>query len=122
MRKLVITFFILFYSIIACAKYIQTSKVKYKKNYDWSEYYTVDVTYMSGMELNSATKTFNYDSYSTYAIIFWDKDEATIIKISTFTGCGSEVKQSCITNKYSNLEGEDQEGRNWEICTRTYCY
>jgi hypothetical protein len=77
---------------------------------------------MSGSELNMATKTFKYDSYSTYAIIFWDKGEATVIKISSFTGCGSEVKQSCITNKVSNLVGEDQLGRTWEVCIKTYCY
>lgn len=46
---------------------------------------------MYGTELNRATKSYDYESYSTYAIIFWDKDEASVIKISSYTGCGSEV-------------------------------
>ena len=104
------------------AKYIQTCRVKYKKDYGWSDYYTVEVTFISGTELNRATKTFNYDGFATYAIIFWDKDEATVIKISSFTGCGTEVTQNCITNKVSNLEGEDQQGRGWEVCSKNYCY
>lgn len=104
------------------AKYIQTCKVKYKRNYDWSDYYTVEVIFMSGFELNNATKTFNYSVYSTYAIIFWDNDEASVIEISTFTGCGTEVTQNCITNNVVNLEGEDQQGRRWEICTKSYCF
>jgi len=107
---------------IANAKYVQTCKIKYKKEYGWSKYYTVDVTFMSGTELNNATRTFDYDGFSTYAIIFWDKDEATVIKISSFTGCGTEVKKSCITNKVMNLEGKDQQNRKWEVCTNDYCY
>ena len=104
------------------AEYTQTCKVKYKRNYDWSDYYTVDVHFYSGRELNNATKSFNYDSFSTYAIVFWSNDQATVMKLSSFMGCGSAITQSCISNKPWNLEGEDQEGRNWEICTKSYCY
>jgi hypothetical protein len=123
MKKTLITILTIFFLCSAAeAKYTQTCKVKFKKNYDWSDYYTVEVTFMSGMELNRATKSFDYDGFSTYAIIFWDKDEATVIKISSFTGCGTEVTQSCITNKVSNLEGEDQQGRGWELCSKSMCF
>lgn len=123
MKKIFIMLLILLLNVLyTYAKYTQTCKVKYKRQYDWSNYLTVDVTFMSGVELNNATKTYKYDSYSTYGIIFWDKDEASIIKVSSFTGCGSEVTKSCITNKTLNLEGEDQVGKNWQICTKDYCY
>lgn len=122
-KKIILTILtVLFFIGVSDAKYVQTCKVKYKRNYDWSDYYTVEVTFMSGTELNRATKTFDYDGFSTYAIIFWDKDEASVIKISSFTGCGTEVSQSCIANKVTNLEGEDQQGRTWEVCTKNYCY
>jgi len=65
---------------------------------------------------------FDYDGFSTYAIIFWDKDEITMIKISSFTGCGTEVKKSCITNKVISLEEKDQQDRSLEVCTKDYCY
>lgn len=97
-RLIFLLILFLFTGSLANAKYVQTCKVKYKKNYGWSDYYTVDVTFVSGTELNRSTNTYDYDSYSTYTIIFWDKDEASVIKISTYTSCGSEVKQSCITN------------------------
>ena len=107
---------------ILFAKHTQTCKVKYRNNYSWSKYYTVDVTFLSGHELNKATKSFDYDTYNTYAVIFWDDDEASVIKVDSYTGCGTEVKQSCITNKVMNLEGEDQQGVKWELCTKSYCY
>ena len=116
----ILTFFLLIGAIQG--QYTQTCNVKYKKNYGWSDYYNVDVTFISGTELNRETRSFNYDGFSTYAIIFWDNDEVSAIKISSFTGCGTKVKQSCITNKVTNLEGEDQEGRGWEICTKDYCF
>jgi hypothetical protein len=123
MKKSILTILtVFFFCFTVDAKYTQTCKVKYKKNYGWSDYYTVEVSFMSGTELNRVTKSYDYESYSTYAIIFWDKDEASVIKISSYTGCGSEVSQSCISNKVTNLEGEDQQGRGWEVCTKSYCY
>jgi hypothetical protein len=123
MKKIILTLLtISFLCSTTEAKYVQTCKVKYKKNYEWSDFYTVEVTFMSGTELNRAIKTYEYDSYSTYAIIFWDKDQASVIKISTYVGCGTEVTQSCISNKVTNLEGEDQKGKGWEICAKNLCY
>ncbi len=122
MKKTLITILTIFLLCgTASAKYTQTCKVKYRKNYSWSDYYTVEVTFMSGTELNTATKSLNYDGFSTYAIIFWDKEDS-VIKVSSFTGCGTEVTQSCITNKVINLEGEDQHGRGWEVCTKSFCF
>jgi len=45
------------------------------------------------------------------------KQSKCVIKITSFTGCGTEVTQYCINNNVTNLEGEDQQGRDWEICT-----
>jgi hypothetical protein len=123
MKKIILTFLVVLFVIgTADAKYSQTCKVKYKKDYGWSDYYTVEVKFMSGTELNRATNSFNYDSFTAYAIIFWGQNEASIIKISSFTGCGLEVTQNCISNKVTNLEGEDQQGRDWEVCSNNYCF
>jgi hypothetical protein len=96
--------------------------VKYAASYGWSKYYTVDVTFMTGSELNKATSSLSYSSFSTYAIIFWGQNEATVIKLTNILGCGYETKQSCISNHVMNLNGSDQEGKSWEVCTKQYCY
>lgn len=36
------------------AKYVQTCDVKYMTQDGWSKKYTVDVTFLSGLELNTA--------------------------------------------------------------------
>jgi len=77
---------------------------------------------MTGSELNSATTSFNYSSYSTYAIIFWGEGQASVIKLSSYTGCVSEADKNCITNTYTNLKGRDQDNDDWEICVSNYCY
>ncbi|SES84325.1 hypothetical protein SAMN05444285_102245 [Draconibacterium orientale] len=121
-KFLLLAFLLLCIGLTSSAKYVQTCKAKYKTNYEWSKYYTVDVTFISGSELNTATSTYNYASYSTYAVIFWGDDKATVIKLSSYTGCGTEVTKDCISNTIGNLKGEDQEGRDWEVCVSGYCY
>lgn len=104
------------------AKYVQTCKIKYKTNYEWSKYYTVEVNFLTGSELNSATRTFNYQAFSVYAVVFWGNDQASVVKISSILMCGNEVSKECIINSLTNLKGEDQQGKNWEICVTGYCY
>ena len=104
------------------AKYRRTATIKYKKEYGWSKTYTVEVNFLTGYELNQATSTYNYDMYSVYAVIFWDKNQATVIKLKTFLLCGTEVTEDCIDNSITDLEGTDQDGDKWNICISTYCF
>jgi hypothetical protein len=114
---LLITLFV----IPSQGKYVQTCEVKYQTQDGWSKKYTVDVTFISGSELNTATNSFKYNAFSVYAIIFWSKDEATVIKVKTFLTCGTEVEKSCITNTFGDLKGIDQEDREWNICKDDIC-
>ena len=88
----------------------------------WSKKYTVNVSFYSGSELNKATNSFKYSSFSVYAIIFWDNEEATVIKISSFLICSEIVDSDCITNTVGDLKGADQDGDSWKICISDYCY
>jgi hypothetical protein len=122
MRKAVFFLTFFFISLNSYARYTQTCSVKYWTQEGWSKKYTVDVTFMSGFELNDATNSLRYYAYSTYAIIFWGNDKATVIKISSFTGCGFEVDKDCIANNIYDLKGKDQDDDEWKICVSSYCY
>ena len=118
------TFLIAFLSIsfISEAKYVQTCAAKYKTEDGWSKTYKVNFTFMAGYEMNTTTKTYNYDMYSVYAIIFWGEGKATIIKSSSYLSCGTEVAKSCISSSISDIKGKDQDGDEWNVCVSTYCY
>ena len=107
---------------ISNAKHTKQCKVKYKVEYGWSKTYTVDVTFLTGSELNSATGTYNYSSYSVYAVIFWAQNEATVIKIRNILLCGMKVTQSCIDGIIGDLQGYDQDDDYWNICTGDFCF
>jgi hypothetical protein len=92
---LTLTFFLSISTIQA--KYVQTCSVKYMTKDGWSKKYTVDVTFISGTELNEATSSFKYSSYSVYAVIFWSKEQVTVIKLSSYLSCGDNVDKNCIT-------------------------
>jgi len=107
------------------ARYLQTSKVKYMTNNNlWSDIYTVDVTFMSGLELNTATKSYKYSFYDVYAIIFWGDGQATVIKTETMYYYKKEVDISIIkkASYYGEIVGKDQYSTKWKICvTDTNC-
>ena len=77
---------------------------------------------MTGYELNTATRTFNYSAYSVYGIIFWAQNEATVIKLNTALLCVSEVDCYCIDNSIVDLQGYDQDGDKWNICLSSFCF
>ena len=77
--------------------------------------YKVEAKIFSGRELNRRTRTFKYSSFSTYAIIFWSNDQATVIKLGNVIG-------GRISEIGSNT-GVDQQGRPWSIKKgHRFCY
>lgn len=90
----------------------QTLCVKYQTQSGWSKGYSVEVNVMKGSTLNQKTGTFNYNSYSTYGIIFWSDDQASIIELSYFTGSFTAY----------GTNGTDQRGRKWQLSKTSYCY
>jgi hypothetical protein len=124
MLKRIVALFSLFALVtptVANARHVQTSKVRYETQDGRSKWYSVDVTYLAGAELNTATNSFRYNGFANYAVIFWDKDEASVIKISSFMICGMELTASCMPS-FGNMKGKDQQGRGWEICTSDLCF
>lgn len=87
---------------VICAKYRTTN--------GWSKGYRVEATIAKGSELNQATKTFNYSGLSTYVVIFWNKDEASIIEMDL--PWLSPIAQ----------EGKDLRGVKWEIAKTSICF
>jgi len=120
MKKLLLGL-LLVLSINASAKFTETLNIKYETRYGWSKYYTVDVTFITGYELNQATRTFNYSSYSTYAVVFWGQGQATVIKLSGYVACGFDAQPYCLMYNTS-LQGIDQDGDKWFICLTNVCY
>jgi hypothetical protein len=103
---------------VSKAEYRERCVAEYVTQSGWSDPYKVDCTYMTGMELDRATSTYNYDSLSLYAVIFWGQHQASVIKLNTTNFCGYTAG-SCATQTLILLpmEGIDQEGRPWKLCS-----
>lgn len=90
---------------------------KYMTNYSWSKAYQVQTQIYSGQELNQATGNpfGNYDMFSHYAVIWWNKGQASIIKINDIYVAGGMLL---------NTNGIDQNGRQWQLSDNSYgfCY
>lgn len=85
-----------------CATYKNTGKS-----------YKVEARFYSGNELNQRTKTFNYEAFSNYVVIFWGQGQASVIELDYAIGGISPF----------GSEGKDQNGYKWEISSSTsFCY
>ena len=104
------------------AKYVQSCNASYMTRDGWSKKYIVDVTFMSGKEMNEATNSYKYSTYSVYSIIFWGEGKATVIKVSNFLTCGDVVDKNCIKNTIGDIKGKDQEETEWKICVSGICF
>lgn len=81
--------------------------VKYRKDYGWSKGYTVQGTVIDGSDLNSAVGSFSrFKSFSTYVVVFWDRDQASIFELPAMAMGGVPMFET---------EVEDQQGRKWQI-------
>jgi hypothetical protein len=105
---------------VAEARYRIRAKVRYDTQDGRSKWYTVEVTMLTGSELNTATKSFRYRGFSNYAVIFWDQNEASVIRVRTVLICGMEFEESCMPI-LGRMKGTDQQDREWEICTAIFC-
>ena len=81
--------------------------VKYEKEYGWSKSYAVEVTVIEGSELNKKVGSYTrFRSFATYAVIFWDEGEATILELPAMSMGSLPIFES---------QAKDQEGRLWKI-------
>lgn len=122
MKKTLFFFLITILSFNANAKYRQVCNAQYMTQNGWSKIYQVEVTFMTGYEMNTATNSYRYNTSSVYATIFWGEGQASVIKLSSFLICGLETDRSCIQNAMGYLKGGDQDGDAWRICTTNYCF
>jgi len=110
MQKLIVIIFLIFFSfkvfavevLDVCATYSNSGK-KYK----------VEGQILKGAELNQRTDSYDYNSYSTYVVIFWTNAQATIIELDYyFESLG-----------FMGSDGKDQGGKPWKVEEgHLYCY
>jgi len=120
---LILTIFFLSVWSSADAKCRRTATVKYEKQDGWSKKYTIEVSFMTGYELNQATSSCDYSMFSNYAVIFGGEGQATVIKLTSNLVSGrEELTCDCIHNTIYDLQGYDQDGDKWNICLSGCCY
>jgi hypothetical protein len=107
MRRLISTLlFSLLLTATAVAAEKRTVCAKYMTDHGWSNGYKVQATLITGSELNSATRSFNYNVLSSYVVIFWDVGEASILELDFpyLSAMGQSAKDQQVGNgKFQRL-------------------
>ena len=107
MKISVLLVIVFLFSGVANAAEKEDACVKYRKEYGWSKGYSIVATVISGSDLNSAVGSFTrFQSFATYAVVFWDDDQASILKLPPMSMGSLPMFES---------EVEDQYGGKWKI-------
>ena len=109
MKKLLILVFSLIISINASAYEVRDVCATYSNT---GKSYAVQGNINKGSELNSKTSSWNYNSWSTYVVIFWSNSQTTVIELDYYFG-----------GMTFGVSGTDQEGYPWEVQDgHMFCY
>jgi hypothetical protein len=111
-RFLLLAMIVLGLSSFASALEEQDVCVKYQTQSGWSKGYKVEGKVMRGSELNSATRSLDYNVLSTYVVIFWNQDEVSILELNSYFGSISILGQ----------DATDQSGKAWQVSSSSLCY
>jgi len=108
MQKLIVIIFLIFLSFNAFAYEVLDVCATYSNS---GKKYKVEGQIYKGKELNERTDSYDYNSYSTYVVIFWSNDKATIIELD-YGSLGS-----------FGSDGKDKGGYPWNIREgHLFCY
>jgi hypothetical protein len=131
MKELRSILFILLISVLLTASsYAETRrlcKVYYETENGWSQGYTMEVSFLTGYELNNATRSYSYSMFSNYCLIWFGKGEVAILKINaTLFRSGNEFERDDFLNLFLlqseircvQVNSEDE--RNWKIKAKEF--
>ena len=104
----------------------RTCKVSYETRDGWSEEYKREVEFLTGEELNKATRSFKYDMLSHYALVWFAKDEVAILKLEELLYVRGEFKNEDFkklfalqdSTKCSQVNSEEK--RVWRIKAKDF--
>ena len=129
------TFFVLF--VTPCYGQITAEGyVKYERSDgSYSDYYYRDeLVFITGPRLNDRTNTSDYNSFSDYALVWFDQDKVAIIELSQkIQNGGARMTGDRISEflfnfqkglNQNHFDGEDQNGTEWVLCfqeSKHYC-
>ena len=110
MQKLIVIIFLIFLSFNAFAYEVLDVCATYSNS---GKTYKVEGQIYKGTELNQRTNSYDYNGWSTYVVIFWGNDKATIIELDHYFG----------SLGYMGSDGKDKGGNPWNIREgHTYCF
>lgn len=81
MKKIIILLCFILFICISHASIKRTCHVQYKTEGSWSETYQMEVTFMTGQELNQATKSNDFNK-GIYGILWFSNGGCAILKIN----------------------------------------
>lgn len=111
---------ILLFSQPTSAGYVEAVKIRYHENYEFKQWKTVDVEFVTGTEISSRVSGY-FPIQHNYAIVPLQNDRVIVLKLEEVRLCYGSFTKSCFPLS-GKIHAFDKSGQAWEICTNIYCY
>jgi hypothetical protein len=103
-------------------------KVQYQTEYGWSQEYTMQVVFMTGTELNRATRSFSYDAFKKYCLLWFSDGGVAINEIKDYFLCGYEFDDDAFRSLFAfhfsiqcvQVNSKDDEAPVWKIAGKSF--
>lgn len=82
MKKTIIFITLILFIFTCNASIKRICHVQYQNNGSWSQIYQMEVTFLTGLELNQATSSSTFSNESIYGILWFSNGGCAILKIA----------------------------------------
>lgn len=95
--------------------------ISYQTEEGWSDEYKMEVTFVTGQELNRKTNSFDFDYFGEYVLIWFSQDQVAIVKIDEFLITGPEFTAKdfrsafLINQVLQGTQANSSSDRQWRI-------
>jgi hypothetical protein len=126
MRKVALILLFGSFSLNSFAVIRRICKVQYATDYGWSQEYTMQVEFMTGVELNRVTHSYSYESYKRYCLLWFSNGGVAINQIDAYFLCGSEFDDEAFRNLFylrtsvqcTQINSTEEEAPAWKITAK----
>lgn len=124
MKKIFLIIIILITTFSAYANVRRICNVRYKTEEGWSKYYTLEVQFVTGLELIKMTDDYKYTTYSNYCLIWFENGGVAILEIDDILLVGDTFDREDFIDAFNyrpeldckQINGKSK--RKWEVVAK----
>lgn len=124
MKNILFILIVIFATTTSYANVKRICNVRYKTEQGWSKYYTMEVQFVTGVELIKMTDDYKYSIYFNYCLLWFEEGGVAILEIDDILLVGDAFDRKDFVEAFQfrtelhckQINGESK--RKWEVVAK----